>query len=75
MKDDRLYLGHISEAISRIEKYTAKGRDTFIKSTMVQDAVIRNFEIIGEAAKQISERTLEKAPSVPWRQVASFRIA
>lgn len=35
--------------------------------------MIRNFEIIGEAVKQISDETLEKAPHIPWRQIASFR--
>lgn len=52
MKDDRLYLIHILECISRIEEYTADGRDVFMTSTMMQDAVVRNFEIIGEAAKR-----------------------
>lgn len=73
MKDDRLYLEHIKEAIDRIEQYTAQGRDNFMTSIIVQDAVIRNFEIIGEAAKQISQQTRQKAPDVPWRQVAGFR--
>ena len=73
MKNERFYLEHISEAIDRIEQYTAKGRDKFMASIMAQDAVIRNFEIIGEAAKQISQQTRQKAPDVPWRQVAGFR--
>lgn len=73
MKDDRLYLGYISEAINRIEQYTAKGHDEFLDSIIIQDAVIRNFEIIGEAAKQISKQTFEKTPSVPWRQITGFR--
>ena len=73
MKNERLYLEHIREAIDRIEQYTAQGRDNFMTSIIVQDAVIRNFEIIGEAAKQISQQTRQKAPDVPWRQVAGFR--
>ena len=40
---------------------------------IIQDAVIQNFEIIGEAAKQISEQVFEKVPSVPWCQIAGFR--
>ena len=42
-------------------------------SPMVQDAVIRNLEIIGEAVKQVSEPVREKRPDVPWRAVAGLR--
>lgn len=55
MSDDRLYLIHILESIERIEDYTREGRETFMDSPMAQDAVVRNFEIIGEAVKQIPE--------------------
>lgn len=48
MKDDKLYLIHISECIGRIESYVSDGREVFLNSRMKQDAVIRNFEIIGE---------------------------
>lgn len=42
-------------------------------SRLTQDAVMRNFEIIGEAVKRISRETLEHAPEIPWRQIAGFR--
>jgi len=51
MKDDRLYLIHIVECVERIESYTQQGRDAFLSNPMVQDAVMRNFEVMGEAAK------------------------
>ena len=51
MKDDRVYLGHIRDAIHDIEEYTAGGRDAFMSDRMRQDAVIRKLEIIGEAVK------------------------
>jgi uncharacterized protein with HEPN domain len=51
VKDDRVYLEHIRDAIHDIEQYTAGGRDAFMGDRMQQDAVIRKFEIIGEAVK------------------------
>jgi uncharacterized protein with HEPN domain len=44
-----------------------------MESSMAQDAVIRNFEIIGEAAKRISEGVKKKYSFVPWRRLAGFR--
>ena len=41
MKDDRLYVRHILECIDRIEQYTADGQTAFLKSTLIQDGVIR----------------------------------
>ncbi len=51
MKDDNIFLLQIPEFIDKIESYTEGGYEEFINSPMIQDAVIRNFEIIGEAAK------------------------
>ena len=46
MKDDRLFLVHISECISRIERYTLGGKSAFLADTLVQDAVIRNLQVL-----------------------------
>lgn len=73
MKDDRLYLIDILDCLERIEAYTQAGRDAFMRSTMIQDAVIRNFEIIGEAAKQVSKETRSNYREVPWRRIGGFR--
>jgi len=73
MKDERLYLIHISECIEKIEQYTTEGKSEFLNDSKTQDAVIRNFEIIGEAVKRLSESTLQLAPHISWRQFAGFR--
>ncbi len=73
MKDDKFYLHHILEAAEKIESYTAAGRDSFMKAAMVQDAVIRNLEIIGEAAKQLSEWFKKRNADIPWRNVSGLR--
>lgn len=73
MKDESVYLQHILQAITRIETYAGTDRAAFDINTMAQDAIMRNFEIIGEAAKRISPATRDKAPEVPWKAVAGFR--
>jgi uncharacterized protein with HEPN domain len=56
-KDPRVYLARILECILKIERFTSGGEVQFLHEAMVQDAVIRNFEIIGEAAKRIDDAT------------------
>lgn len=73
MKDDRLYLIHILESLGKIEDYTRGGRDAFMGSPLVQDAVIRNFEVIGEAVKQIPDSLKLEHPEIPWRRIAGLR--
>jgi len=73
VKDPRVYLAHILECIERIESYVAKGKDAFLAESIIQDAVIRNFEVIGEATKRIPDTYRQANPSIPWRSLAAFR--
>jgi uncharacterized protein with HEPN domain len=72
-KDAGLYLVHIIECLEKIEQYTKNGKDAFFESSLIQDAVYRNFEIIGEAAKRVPDIVRSKASDLPWRQIAGFR--
>ena len=72
-KDPRVYLAQILECIERIEKYTEAGREAFLSQRIVQDAVVRNFEIIGEAAKRVPKEYRDQHPDIPWRNLAAFR--
>lgn len=73
MKDDRVYLGHILEAIRDIEQYAGVGRDAFMTDKMRQDALLRKLEVIGEAVKNLSEHAKQRRPAIPWRQIAGMR--
>ena len=60
-------------AIRRVNEYTQGGQDEFLAKTLVQDAVVRNLEIIGEATKKLSHELRDLHPEVPWRQMAGMR--
>jgi uncharacterized protein with HEPN domain len=69
------YLHHVHAALLSVLEYTKDGRTGFFASKMVQDAVLRNLEIIGKAVKGISEETRKRAPEVPWRRIAGMRVS
>ena len=73
MRNNRLYLQHIHDALEKIAAYTQDGREAFRRNPMAQDAVIRNFEIIGEASKQLGDEIKNQEPGIPWRSVSGFR--
>jgi len=73
MKDDRIYLLHIRDAILYILEYTASGKDSFFADRKTQDAVVRNLEIIGEATKRVSDSLKNAHPDVSWKPIAGMR--
>ena len=72
MKSDLPYLGHIADSIEAIESYVADGRDAFMRQRLIQDAVIRNFEIIGEAAGRLSPERRLRSKDI-WSRIIAFR--
>lgn len=73
MKDDLVYVEHVLGCIARIETYTGGLKAAFMDSTLVQDAVVRNLEVMAESTQRLSEDTRGEHPEVDWRGLAGFR--
>jgi uncharacterized protein with HEPN domain len=73
VKDDRPYLADILQALERAEEIRQRGRAAFLADWLLQDAAIRNFEIVGEAVKRVSEEIKSAHPEIPWTDLAGFR--
>ena len=63
----------VLEAIERIEKYAAKGRDAFERDELIQTWMIHHLRIIGEACRAVSTTLAEAHPEVPWSKITGFR--
>ena len=72
-KDIQGYLSDMLLHCQRILEATNGDFDTFAESWLIQDAVIRNFEVLGEIAKRIDAAFKEQHPEIPWRSVKAFR--
>lgn len=73
-RNHRLFLYDILDCIDRIDNYTKDiEKDSFMKNQLISDAVVRNMEIIGEAAKNLPPEIKEEISSIPWRNVIGFR--
>jgi uncharacterized protein with HEPN domain len=64
-KDPRVYLAHILECIQKVERFTNEGRNRFFQDAMVQDAVLWNFEVMGEASKRLDDAYRAAHPEIP----------
>ena len=74
MKDDLVYIEHIQSSVDRILRYT-EGLDynSFLQNHLVQDAIVRQLEIIGEATKGISYEFRDRNPKIPWKVMSAMR--
>ncbi len=73
-KDNFIYIEHIKTCAEKILFYTNNlNEQQFLENELVQDAVIRNLEIIGEATKQLSIDFREAHKAIPWKDIAGMR--
>jgi uncharacterized protein with HEPN domain len=73
-RDIKLYLKDILKAIEAIEKFVKDMNfEEFRNNDLVSSAVIRKFEIIGEATRNISQEIKKKYPDIPWKTMVGFR--
>ena len=72
--DESIFLLHIRDAFNKIESYLEGVDEAIFKSdTLIQDGVIRQLEIVGEAAKHVSSDTRDRYPNIPWQRMAGMR--
>ena len=73
-KDNLLYIEHILESIKNILSFNNElDQKGFLDNKMIQDATIRNLEIIGEATKGLSEDFKLRHPEIEWKKMAGMR--
>ena len=73
-KDDTVYLQHMLNAILRIESYTqGVTKENYLGNVLLQDGVVRQLEIIGEASNSLSEEFREAHSDIPWGQIIGLR--
>jgi uncharacterized protein with HEPN domain len=73
-KDPKVFINHILESIQLIEEYSQNISATeFHSNRVVQDAIIRRLEIIGEAVKNLPAIFKHNHPEIPWKQMAGIR--
>lgn len=71
---DQNFIRHMLGAIERIRSYTENiSEEEFLNNFLIQDGVIRNLEIIGEASKKITPEMKQATPEIPWKQISGMR--
>lgn len=73
MRSDTERLQDILEAIERLEKYAVQGKRVFEQQELIQTWIIHHLQIVGEAARTISQNLKAQYPDISWRDAADLR--
>jgi uncharacterized protein with HEPN domain len=73
MNNDKQYLSHLRDCVVRVEQYIVSGKKEFMTSTLRQDAVLRNLQLMAESTLRLSEELRFQHIEVPWREIANWR--
>ena len=73
MKDKKIYLIHIRDCLTRIKTYTQGCKKVFFGQIIIQDAVLRNLEMICESIKNLPTEWKQSEPDILWEKIAGFR--
>lgn len=72
-KDDAVYVEHMLSCINKILEYIGNDKEAFYQSTLVQDAVLRNLQIMAESSQRMSDDLKTLFPMIPWREISGLR--
>lgn len=70
---DQIYVEHMLECIERVERFAYQDRNTFMRSDLVQDAVVRNLQTLAESSQRLSDEVKNTRSHIDWRAIAGFR--
>ena len=73
LERDRAYIEHILECIDCIKDYTHDGKNSFLTSSLVQDAVLRRLQTMAESTQRLSDDVKNQLPQVDWKALSGFR--
>jgi uncharacterized protein with HEPN domain len=73
VKSQRVYVEHVIECISKIAEDSAPGRDAVFASRTIQDAIVRNLQVLCESTQRIAEPHKQRHPEINWSSIAGMR--
>lgn len=71
-KDNAIYVEHMLNSVLRIDEYI-ESKELFYDSHLVQDAVVRNLQVMAESSQRLSDEIKKKYPDIPWNDISGFR--